>query len=135
MQNTLAVQCCQYENLEAKQIFLFRNATHASPTSPRSPLLTETNELFTGAARTDSPRAAAANQDRLQIPATAASQRSLVPLNRNFAEDPTDGTYQANSVRLQLLPPCSPESWWLSCGKDSSTAFLKRSDSKDVHEL
>lgn len=37
MQNTLAVQCCQHENLEAKQIFLFRNATHSSPTSQGLP--------------------------------------------------------------------------------------------------
>lgn len=60
----------------SKTDFLFRNATHSSPASPRSPLLTETNEVFTGAAHraSSSPRVAAAGQDRLQIPPAAASE-------------------------------------------------------------
>lgn len=69
----------------SKTDFLFRNAAHSSPTSPRSPLLMETNEVFTGAARTVSPRVAAANQDRLQISPSAASESESC---RNW----TDGT-------------------------------------------
>ncbi|XP_065492964.1 UPF0606 protein KIAA1549L homolog [Caloenas nicobarica] len=80
--------------------FPFRNATHSSSTSPRSLLLTETNGTFAGMARTNSPRAAAANEDTLQIPLTVSSRHSVVAQNQTFAGDLTDGASQANGMRL-----------------------------------
>lgn len=77
--------------------FLVRNATHSSSTSTRSPLLTETNDTFARTAHRNSPRAAAADEDTLQIPLTVYS---VVALNQTFAEDLTDGAYGANGMRL-----------------------------------
>uniref|UniRef100_A0A8C0FX87 KIAA1549 like n=1 Tax=Bubo bubo TaxID=30461 RepID=A0A8C0FX87_BUBBB len=82
--------------------FLFRNATHSSSTSARSPLLTETNDTFTRIARRNSPSAAAADEDTLQIPLTVSSQHSVAQ-NQTFAEDLTDGAYQASGMRLPTV--------------------------------
>lgn len=78
--------------------FLFRNTTRSS-TSTRSPFLMETKDTFTKVAGTNSPSAAAADEDALQIPVTLSSQHS-VALNRTFVEDLTDGAYQTNDTRL-----------------------------------
>uniref|UniRef100_A0A8C8AUU2 KIAA1549 like n=1 Tax=Otus sunia TaxID=257818 RepID=A0A8C8AUU2_9STRI len=91
--------------VRSKTDFLFRNATHSSSTSARSPLLTETNDTFTRIARRNSPSAAAADEDTLQIPLTVSSQRSVVAQNQTFAEDLTDGAYQASGVQLHSLVP------------------------------
>ncbi|KAK2535771.1 Kiaa1549l [Columba guinea] len=80
--------------------FPFRNATHSSSMSPRSLLLTETNDTFAGMARTNSPRAAAANEDTLQMPLTVSSRHSVVAQNQTFAGDLADGASQANDMRL-----------------------------------
>lgn len=80
--------------------FLFSNATRSSSTSTRSPLLTETNDTFTRITHRNSPSAAAADEDILQIPLTVSSQHSVAALNQTFAQDLTEGAYLANSVRL-----------------------------------
>ncbi|KAM9605377.1 UPF0606 protein KIAA1549L homolog isoform 1-T1 [Morphnus guianensis] len=79
--------------------FLFSNATRSSSTSTRSPLLTETNDTFTRITRRNSPSAAAADEDILQIPLTVSSQHSVVALNQTFAQDLTEGAYLANSTQ------------------------------------
>ncbi|XP_035183059.1 UPF0606 protein KIAA1549L homolog [Oxyura jamaicensis] len=84
--------------------FLFRNATHSSSTSTRSPLLTETNETFARLAHTNSPGRAAASEAVLQIPLPASSQRSVVALSQTFAEDLTNGAYESSGT---LLPTAS----------------------------
>lgn len=80
--------------------FLFSNATCSSSTSTRSPLLTETNDTFMRITHKNSPSAAAADEDILQIPLTVSSQHSVAALYQTFAQDLTEGAYLANSVRL-----------------------------------
>ncbi|XP_009985921.1 PREDICTED: UPF0606 protein KIAA1549L homolog [Tauraco erythrolophus] len=96
----------------SKTDLLFRNATHSSSTSTKSPLLTETNDTFTRIARTNSPNAAAADEDTLQIPLSVSPQHS-VAVKQTFAEDLSDGVYQANSM---LLPTASAHSLPISDG-------------------
>ncbi|XP_010179478.1 PREDICTED: UPF0606 protein KIAA1549-like, partial [Mesitornis unicolor] len=79
---------------------LFRNATHSSSTTTRSPLLSETNDTFTKIARTNSPGAAATDEGTLQIPLIVPSQHSVMVLNQTFVEDLMNGAYQASSMRL-----------------------------------
>lgn len=80
--------------------FLFSHATCSSSTRTRSPLLTETNDAFTRITHRNSPSAAAADEDILQIPLTVSLQHSVAALNQTFAQDPTEGAYLANSGRL-----------------------------------
>uniref|UniRef100_A0A8B9IUJ2 KIAA1549 like n=1 Tax=Amazona collaria TaxID=241587 RepID=A0A8B9IUJ2_9PSIT len=80
--------------------FLFRNATHSSSTSTRSPLLTKTNGTFTRTASTNSPSLSAVDEDTLQIPLSFPSQHSVVALNQALAEDMTDAAYEAHGLRL-----------------------------------
>uniref|UniRef100_A0A663MD74 KIAA1549 like n=1 Tax=Athene cunicularia TaxID=194338 RepID=A0A663MD74_ATHCN len=88
---------------------LFTNATRSSSTSARSPLLTETDDTFTGIAGRNSPSAAAAAEGALQIPLTVSSQPSVLVQDRTFAEDLTDGAYRASGMRLRTArtPPTS----------------------------